>query len=165
MAWSISRGDFNGVDLAGLKVIVALKTTETLAFDGIDGAGDVKSVIIVDETAKGPRREALIEFAKQHCGKAGDAVQRIDTAPIAMTLDESELHGKLEAGKLVKLETRRATKGDCICANETAYYPPLTELRNFAPGVTSVGEFNGRGLGTQWSTPESRSAYVATFKY
>ena len=107
MAWSIVRGDFNGVDLAGLKVIVALKTSDTLGFAGIDGAGNVKSVIIVDEQAKGPRRDALIAFAKQHCGKAGNAVQRVDSARITMSLDESELHGKLEAGNLVKIERAR----------------------------------------------------------
>lgn len=165
MAWNILKGTHNGIDLSGLKVILALHSADTLGFQGIEGAGEVKSVILVDDTAKGPRRDALIDFAKTHAGKAGDAVVRIDDVPITMSLDEYELNGKLSAGKAVQLETRRARKGDCICSNESAYYPPLAELANFVPGVTIVGEFKGRGLGSQWSTPDSRSAYMATFDY
>ena len=165
MAWSIQTGTHNGIDLSGLKVILALHTTKTLGFQGIEGAGEVTSVILVDETAKGPRRDALIDFAKTHAGKAGSAVVRIDDAPITMSLDESQLKGKLTAGKAVQLETRRAEPDDCICSNESAYYPPLTELVNFAPGVTLVGEFQGRGLGIRWSTPGARSAYLAKFAY
>lgn len=165
MAWNIQQGSHNGIDLSGLKVVLALQSTKTLGFTGIDGAGEVKSVILVDETAKGPRRDALIDFAKTHSGNAGKAVLRIDDAPITMSLDEFELKGKLSAGKSVTLETRRAGLGDCICSNESAYYPPLAELVNFAPGVTTVGEFKGRGLGTRWSTPGDRSAYVARFAY
>jgi hypothetical protein len=46
-----------------------------------------------------------------------------------------------------------------------AFYPPLVKLTNFAPGVTVEGEFSGRGLGTNWSTPDSRSSYMGVFDY
>jgi hypothetical protein len=165
MAWNIRRGEHNGVDLSGLNVVVALNTSKTLGFQGIDGAGEMKSIIIVDEQAKGPRRAALIDFAKTHAGKAGKTVVRIDDAPISMSLNEYELQGKLKAGKVVQVETRKARLDDCICSNESAYYPPLAEVENFAAGVTTIGEFKARGLGVRWSTPESRSAYLATFTY
>lgn len=165
MAWNIRQGEHDGVDLSGLNVVVALNTANTLGFQGIEGAGELKSIIIVDEKAKGPRREALIDFAKAHAGKAGENVVRIDDAPISMSLDESELQGKLTAGEVVQVETRKARIDDCICSNESAYYPPLAEVENFAAGVTTIGEFKARGLGVRWSTPDSRSAYLATFAY
>lgn len=165
MAWNIDEGEHNGVDLSGLKVVVAITSSKTLGFQGIEGAGDVKSIIIVDETAKGTRRDALIAFAKEHAGKAGKQVVRVDDAPISMAMDEDELKGKLTAGKGVQVETRKARLDDCICSNESAYYPPLAKVDNFAAGVTTVGEFKARGLKTRWSTPESRSAYFATFVY
>jgi len=165
MAWNIHEGEHNGVDLSGLNVVVALNTSNTLGFQGINGAGKMKSIIIVDDKAKGPRRTALIDFAKSHAGKAGNAVVRIHDAPISMSLDEYELRGKLKAGKMVQVETRKARRDDCICSNESAYYPPLAEVQDFAAGITTIGEFKARGLGIRWSTPESRSAYLATFTY
>jgi hypothetical protein len=165
MAWGIEQGQHQGVDLAGLHVVMVLNSSDTLGFNGIDDAKQLKAVIVVDERAVGAQREALIDFAKQHAGRAGNAVVRVESAPIQMSLDEAELVGRLEAGKTAKIITRKARRTDCICSNEVAYYPPLAKVENFAAGVTVEGEFNGRGLGTRWSTPESRSAYMATFAY
>ena len=122
--------------------------------------------LIVDAIASRDKQQAaLLSFAKQHAGRAGENVVRVTTAPISMSLSELELAGQLDVGEDVKLVTRKARPEDCICSNETAYYPPLAKVTNFAAGVTTVGEFNGRGLGTRWSTPDARSAYMATFAY
>lgn len=165
MAWSIGEGQHNGVDLKGLKVILALNSTTTLGHGGIDDAENLKSVIYVDERATAAQREALIDFVRAHAGKAGQTVVRVQTSPIEMSLNESELQGKLAAGQDVKIETRKALPTDCLCMNEVAFYPPLAKVENFAAGVTTIGEFQGRGLGSRWSTPDSRSAYMARFAY
>src|SRR5690606_15462825 len=109
------------------------------------------------------QREALIDFARTHGGKAGQDIVRVATRPINMSLNLGTLEGNVVAGREVKLSTRKARQGDCICSNEVAYYPPLAQVEHFVPGVTLEGEFRGRGLGTQWSTPDSRSSYMATF--
>ena len=165
MAWNIEKGQHANVDLAGLSVVVVLNASDTLGFNGINDAKRVKSVILVDEKATDKQRDALVQFARKHSGKAGKSVVRIDAAPIAMSLDTFDLKGNLKAGKNVTLQTRKARPSDCICSNESAYYPPLAKVDNFAPGVTIEGEFKGRGLGSRWSTPGDRSAYMATFTY
>jgi len=131
----------------------------------MNDAKQFKSVIFVDERADESQRAALAEFAREHSGRAGEAVVRVENAPIQMSLDVLELTGRLEAGKNVKLVTRAARPGDCICSNESAYYPPLTKVENFAPGVAIEGEFSGPAIGSKWSIPDSRSAYMATFRY
>lgn len=165
MAWNIEEGTFAGVELSGLSVVMAVNASDTLGFKGVDDPKEIKSVILVDEKASAPQREALIAFAKEHAGRAGEHVVRIDTAPISMSLNTATLAGNLSAGKSVKLTTRKAKKGDCICSNEIAYYPPLTQVTNFVPGVTMEGEFTGRGLGSRWSVPQTRSAYMGTFTF
>jgi hypothetical protein len=165
MAWSIDEGQHDGVDLAGLKVVVALSCSTTLGHAGLNDAQDLRSVIYLDRKASESQRQALLDFARTHAGPAGRHVVRIETTPIEMTLNEFELQGRLEAGTHVTLQTRRARPGDCICSNEVAFYPPLAQVETCAAGVTTVGEFRGRGLGTQWSTPDSRSAYMARFAY
>ena len=77
----------------------------------------------------------------------------------------SSCAAKLSAGKEVELKTRQARRGDCICSNEAAYYPPLAAVEHFVPGVTLEGKFKGRSLGTRWSTPGDRSSYMGTFAY
>lgn len=165
MAWNIEEGTHHGENLAGLSVVVVIAANDTLGFGGVNDPSKLKSAIIVDEKATGSRRDALIAFAKEHAGRAGREVVRVDAAPIEMGLDLGTLDGTLAAGELVKLSTRKAKLGDCICMNEVAYYPPLAKLQNFVSGVSIEAEYKGRGLGTRWSTPGSRSAYMATFVY
>jgi Protein of unknown function (DUF1326) len=165
MAWNIETGKQNDVDLAGLSVVMVLSGNETLGFRGVDDPPELKSAIIVDAKATAKQREALIAFAKEHSGRAGKAVVRVDAAPITMSLDSVELRGELKAGDAVKLTTRKAKPTDCICSNEVAFYPPLTEVNRFAAGVSIEAEYKGSGLGVHWSAPESRSAYVGEFRY
>ncbi len=165
MAWNIEEGKKGGVDLAGLSVVLVVAASDTFGFEGVNDPKSMKSAILVDDKASEEQREALIAFAKEHAGRAGKNVVRIDSSPISMSLDTDTLQGKLQAGKAVKLVTRKAKQGDCICMNEVAYYPPLTQVTNFAAGVATEGEFTGKGLGTSWSVPQSRSAYMGTFTF
>jgi hypothetical protein len=165
MAWNIEEGRQGAVDLAGLSVVVVVRADNTLGHQGLDDAKNLKSAIIVDDKATDEQRAALVEFAKEHAGKAGKGIVRVDAAPISMSLDTADLRGNLSAGKMVKLSTRKAKATDCICTNEVAYYPPLAKMERFAAGVSIEAEYKGRGLGTQWSTPGSRSAYMGEFEY
>lgn len=165
LAWHVTEGKHNGVDLSGLAVVMVIRASDTLAFAGLDDPKDLKSIVIVDERSSSEQQAALVEFVKQRTGRAGQFIAHVKTAPIEMNLDDVELTGSLTAGSVVKLTTRRARKGDCICANEIAYYPPLTELRNFVPGVAIEAEFTGKGLGNQWSNPNSRSVYMGLFSH
>jgi hypothetical protein len=165
MAWKIDEGKRGNVDLAGLSVVVVVRGDDTLGHQGLNDPKELRSAIIVDERANDLQRAALVEFAKDHAGRAGKDVVRVDAAPITMALDTAELRGTLKAGELVKLTTRKAKPTDCICTNEVAFYPPLVKVDRFAAGVSIEAEYNGKGLGTRWSTPDSRSAYMGEFVY
>jgi len=165
MAWNIESGKVNDVDLKGLSVIMVIRGDDTLGHQGINNPKELKSAIIVDAKANSEQRAALVAFVKEHTGRAGKEVVRIDAVPIQMSLDSVELRGELQAGNLVKLITRKAKPTDCICSNEVAFYPPLAQVERFAAGVSIEAEYNGRGLGATWSTPGSRSAYAGEFVY
>ena len=165
MAWNIESGKMNSVDLKGLSVVMVLRGDDTLGHQGVNDPKELKSAIIVDAKASAEQREALVTFAKEHAGRAGKEVVRVDVAPIHMSLDSVELRGELQAGNLVKLITRKAKPSDCICSNEVAFYPPLAQVERFAAGVSIEAEYNGKGLGATWSTPGSRSSYAGEFVY
>src|SRR5436190_12735099 len=111
MAWNIEAGKQNNVDLKGLSVVMVISANDTLGHYGIDDPSQIKSAIIVDSKATAEQREALVAFAREHTGRAGKQVVRVDAAPIEMSLDSVELKGALKAGELVKLTTRKAKPG------------------------------------------------------
>jgi hypothetical protein len=165
MSWCIDKGKHADVDLAGLKVAVVVRSSDTLGHAGLEDARQLKSLIIVDQQATPRQRRALVDFVKCHAGRAGYNVSSVRMAAIDMELDTAELTGSLQAGELVHLKARKARPGDCICSNESAFYPPLAQLEGFVPGVTIEGEVSARGLGSRWSIPDSRTAYLGTFVY
>ena len=65
MAWSIREGTHNGVDLAGLKVVMALTSTTTLGHNGLDDGENLKSVIYIDEKADSKQSEALVRMSEE----------------------------------------------------------------------------------------------------
>jgi len=165
MAWNIETGSQDNVDLSGLSVVMVVRGNDTLAYKGVEDPSELKSAVIVDANATATQREALLTFVKEHTGRAGREIVRVDSAPIQMSLDTAELKGNLNAGDVVKMTTRKAKPGDCICSNEVQFYPPLAAINRFAAGVAIESEFKGPGLGAIWSTPESRSVYMGEFTY
>ncbi len=167
LAWSIERGASGGVDLSGLKVVAVVRASDTLGFGGglVVNPDPIRSVVLVDENASREQREALVEFVKARCGRLVCDVVRVDAVPIDMTLDHVQMVGSLKAAGLVEVRTRKLTGGDCVCTNEMIFYPPLSDVENSEAAYTVEGRFTGRGLGATWSTPGTRSAFLATFAY
>src|SRR4051812_24347247 len=53
MAWKVDEGQWNGVKLSGMGVALVLNAEGTLGYDGVFPmrAGEIKSIILVDEKA------------------------------------------------------------------------------------------------------------------
>jgi hypothetical protein len=164
MTWRIDDGSFSGVDLAGQSVAVVVKASHTLGFKGFEDAQSTKAIVIIDSQADAQKATALKEFALSQTGIRDSDVAAVHRSDIEMQFDMDKLTAEVKVGTFAHLVTRKARKGDCICSNESAYYPPLTELKGFVPGVTIEGDVSARRLGTRWSIPDSRSAYLGTFE-
>src|SRR4051794_38286977 len=119
MAWSIDSGSFKGVDLAGLKVILAVRASDTLGFGGgvVIHPDPIKSVALVDKRANAKQQDALVAFATQQAGRVAGTLVRVETVDIEMSIDHIDMVGKLRAGHIVDIETRKLAKGDCVCSN------------------------------------------------
>jgi hypothetical protein len=163
--WKISKGSYNGVDLAGLGVVGVVRASSTLGAVNVS-AYPVKSVLIIDEKASEEQRVALAAFAKHMGGKLLSDVVRVEYRPVELTLANNDLHSMqatLQAGELAKVQTRAMHDGDQICHNEEVWYQPLTNLNHAMPAYTLANSYQGDGLGTKWSNPDKRSSYIGSF--
>jgi hypothetical protein len=163
MAWRIEAGKFDGVDLAGQSVAVVVKASETLGFNGFEDSKTTKAILFINASANESQSTALRAFALHQTGIKSEQVVDVQCALIEMDFDTAQLTAKLTVGECAKLSTRKARSTDCICSNESGYYPPLVRLKGFVPGVTIDGEVTARKLGTRWSVPDTRTAYLGSF--
>ena len=163
--WNVTKGAWQGVDLSGLSVMGVVRARHTLG-DVYETAYPVKAVLIVDSRADATQRLALQSFAKRMGGDLLQDVVRVDYQPIQFHLQDNDLHSmvaSMTAGPEAKIETRPLGEADHICRNEEVWYPPLTKLSHAMPAYSVAHSFYGEGLGTKWSNPYKRSAFLGTF--
>ncbi|MBZ5522763.1 MAG: DUF1326 domain-containing protein [Acidobacteriia bacterium] len=164
LAWHIREGQWEGVPLAGLSVVGAVKAQATLG-DPYGKPFPAKSVLLVDREATPQQRQALINFAQEMGGEILRHVVKV----MDVTIDMSVLpqrHGRasVRAGEFVTVETRAIGDKDHLCGNEDTFYPPLTETTHAMPAVAMTDEFQGQGLNITWTLHDKRSAFVGNFE-
>ena len=164
LAWHVQEGSWNGVKLDGLTVAAAVRARATLG----DPYGDpypAQAVLMVDDAANREQRQALIALAQHEGGKLLENIAGVEYVPVILDMpaDPHEGHAVLHAGRMATIMTRPLNHKDHICGNEVNFYPPLTDVQNATSAVALTDEFQGDGLGTQWSTHGRRSAYLGAF--
>jgi hypothetical protein len=163
--WKVTKGAWQGVDLDGLSVVGVVRAHHTFG-DVYESAYPVKAVMIVDSRASLEQRLALQNFAKHMAGDLLQDVVRLDYEPIELTFADNDIHSmqaNLTAGNLAKISTRALDEGDQICHNEEVWYRPLNKLDHAMPAYSLANQWEGEGLGTTWSNPDKRSAFLGTF--
>jgi hypothetical protein len=180
MAWKVTEGSFQGVDLAGLGVAAAIQGTTTFSEDN---PAQARAILIVDEKADSPQREALVALARSLAGRRLDNIVAVKTARISLKVEPHamadadagadrghEAHGMPHAPAasfwvpgLASIVTRPLDDRDHFCGNEEVAYEPLSRGATVLPAYTLGHHFKGTGLGTTWDDPNCRSSFVGHF--
>lgn len=164
LAWHVRDGSWDGVSLAGLSVVGAVKASATLG-DPYGKPYPAKSVLMVDRQATPQQRQALINFAQEMGGELLRHVVKVMDVPINMqVLEGHHADASVHAGNFAIVETRPIGGKDHICGNESTFYPPLTETTHSMPAVALTDEYQGQGLNDTWTLHDKRSAFVGSFE-
>jgi hypothetical protein len=176
MAWKVTSGSFEGVDLKGLSVAAAVRGSTTFSEDRPEQA---TSILIVDERADSRQREALLALAKSLAGDRLKRVVDVKVSRISLKIEAHDVnkntmpaatHGMPHAPRasfwasgLAQIVTRPLDERDHACGNEIVAYPPLSKGVEALPAYTLGHKFQGAGLGTNWDDPNCRSSFVGHF--
>jgi len=176
LAWKVTEGTYNGVDLAGLSVAAAVQGTTTFSEDD---PAHARAILIVDEKADSRQRDALVALAHALAGRRLDHVVAVRTERISMKVEPHAMseadsthqaHGMPHAPAasfwapgLASIVTRPLNENDHACGNEVVTYEPLSRGTTVLPAFTLGHQFKGQGLGTTWDDPNCRSSFVGHF--
>jgi hypothetical protein len=164
--WKINKGNWQGVDIAGLSVVGVVRSETTLGNFYVD-SNPAKAVLIVDSRANAEQRAALQNFAKQQAGPLLADIVKVEFQPIELTIENNNIHGgaaRLTAGSLASIKTRGMSATDHVCGNEEVWYPPLNKLEHSMPAYALENSFTGNELGATWNNRLKRSGFLGTFQ-
>src|ERR1700686_1326760 len=123
LAWKISKGSVDDVNLDGLSVVAVVSAQNTL---GLEQNGPAKSILITDARANSLQKAALVKFAKRQAGTLLENVIGVESAGVKLPRGQCDGQTCAEVdATLAKVKTRCIdSTHDKACGNESAYYPP-----------------------------------------
>jgi hypothetical protein len=156
MAWNVTSGKWQGVDLTGMRVLAIVSADANLS----DGNAARQSEIIIDANASRTQALAMVNALKEKYAASLGNVVAVRSAPISF-----ERNGRTYA--VVTNEAAinvEAMPNDLCCKMPNlVWYTPLVGLENRKVGYTSKALYSGKVVGEPWSRSGENSAFYGTF--
>jgi hypothetical protein len=156
MAWNVTSGKWQGVDLSGVRVLAIVSADANLS----DGNAARQSEIIIDANASRTQALAMVNALKEKYAASLGNVVEVRSAPISF-----ERNGRTYA--VVTNEAAinvEAMPNDLCCKMPNlVWYTPLVGLENRKVGYTAKALYSGKVVGEPWSRSGENSAFYGTF--
>ena len=156
MAWSVTNGQWQGVDLNGVRAIAVVSADVNLA----ENNAARTSEIIVDSSASRAQAVAMVNALKEKYAAALGTVAAVRSAPIRFERN-GRTYNVVTTEASINVE---AMPNDLCCKMPNlVWYTPLVGLENRKVGYTSKALYNGKVVGEPWSRSGENSAFYGTF--
>ena len=156
MAWNVTSGKWQGVDLTGVRVLAIVSADANLG----EANAARQSEVIIDSSASRTQALAITNALKEKYAASLGKIVEVRTAPITF-----ERNGRTYA--VVTNEAAinvEAMPNDLCCKMPNLiWYAPLVGLENRKVGYTSKALYSGKVVGEPWSRSGENSAFYGTF--
>lgn len=157
MAWNVTSGKWQDIDLSGVRVLAIVSSESNL---GEKNAAR-KSEIIIDSPSRAQSLAMLNAIKANYAASLGDIVN-VRTAPIKFVRN----------GKTFAVATDDASinvegmPNDLCCKMPNlVWYTPLVGLENRKVGYTTNATYSGDAVGDHWSNSGENSAFYGSFSF
>ena len=156
MAWNVTFGKWQGVDLTGVRVMAVVSADANLG----ESNAARQSEIIIDSQASRTQALAIVNALKENYAASLGKVVAVHSAPI--TFERSgRTYAVVTSDAAINVE---AMPNDLCCRMPNlVWYTPLVGLENRKVGYTSKALYSGRVVGEPWSRSGENSAFYGTF--
>ena len=156
MAWNVTSGKWQGVDLTGVRVMAVVSADANLG----ESNAARQSEIIIDSQASRTQALAIVNALKENYAASLGKVVTVHSAPI--TFERSgRTYAVVTSDAAINVE---AMPNDLCCRMPNlVWYTPLVGLENRKVGYTSKALYSGRVVGEPWSRSGENSAFYGTF--
>jgi hypothetical protein len=156
MAWNVTDGQWQGVDLSGVRALAIVSANANLAEDNAARTSE----IIIDLNASRVQAVAMVNALKEKYAAALGTVAAVRSAPIRFERN----------GRTYNVVTNEASMNveampnDLCCKMPNlVWYTPLVGIENRKVGYTSRALYSGKVVGEPWSRSGENSAFYGTF--
>ena len=156
MAWNVTSGKWQGVDLAGVRAMAIVTSDANLS----DDDAVRQSELVIDARASAAQSQAMIDALQQKYVAALGKVVTVRTAPISF---ERNGRSYAVAADDATINVEAMPNDLCCKMPNLVWYRPLVLLENRKVGYTAKAVYSGKHIGTPWSRSGENSAFYGSF--
>jgi hypothetical protein len=156
MAWNVTSGKWQGVNLSGVRVLAIVSADANLS----DGNAARQSEIIIDSNASRTQALAMVNALREKYAASLGKVVEVRSAPITF-----ERNGRTYAVMTNEAAINVEAMPNDLCCRmpNLIWYTPLVGLENRKVGYTAKALYSGKVVGEPWSRSGENSAFYGTF--
>ena len=156
MAWNVTSGKWQGVDLTGVRVMAIVNADSNLDEDNAAR----RSEIVIDSEASRTQALAMVNALKEKYAASLGQVVAVRSAPISFERN-GRTYAVVTNDAAINVE---AMPNDLCCKMPNlVWYTPLIGLENRKVGYTSKALYSGKTIGEPWSRSGENSAFYGSF--
>ena len=156
MAWNVTSGKWQGVDLSGVRAMAIVSSDANLS----ENNAARQSEIIVDSNASRAQALAVLNALREKYAASLGNVVAVHSAPISFARN-GRTYAVVTNEAAINVE---AMPNDLCCKMPNlVWYTPLVGLENRKVGYTSNASYSGKVVGEPWSRSGENSAFYGSF--
>lgn len=157
MAWNVTSGKWQGVDLTGVRVLAIVSSESNL---GEKNAAR-QSELIIDSPSRAQSLAMLNAIKANYAASLGDIV-KVRTAPIKFVRDGKTF---AVAADDASINVEGMPNDLCCKMPNLVWYTPLVGLESRKVGYTTNATYSGDTVGDAWSNSGENSAFYGSFSF
>ena len=156
MAWSVSSGKWQGVDLAGVRAVAVVSSDANLA----ESDAAKQSEILIDNSVSRTQALAFLHALEEKYAATLGKVVAVRYTPI--TFDHKDKSFNVVAGEAT-INVEAMPNDLCCKMPNLVWYKPLVGLENRKVGYTLNATYSGKSVGEPWGRSDENSAFYGIF--
>jgi len=155
MAWNVTSGKWQGIDLTGARVLAIVSSDANLAETNAARQSD----IVIDSPSRAQSLAMLNAIKANYAASLGNIV-KVRNAPIRFVREGKTFS---VAADEAKMDVQAMPNDLCCRMPNLVWYTPLVGIENRKVGYTSNASYSGNTVSEQWSRSDENSAFYGTF--
>lgn len=156
MAWNVTSGSWDGVDLKGMRAIAIVSADDNLS----SAQAARRSELIIDKAASHAQAVAMLSAIKSRYAEALGEIISVRSAPIEFK-HEGKTYEVSSAEAAINVE---AMPNDLCCRMPNlVWYSPLVPVGQRKVGYTVKALYAGHTVGDTWQRAGENSAFYGSF--
>jgi hypothetical protein len=156
MAWNVTSGSWQGVDLTGVRAMAIISSAANLS----DTNAARQAEIVIDKAASRSQSLAMLNALKEKYAASLGKIVSVRNAAISF-VREGRTYAVAADDAAINVE---AMPNDLCCKMPNlVWYTPLVGLENRKVGYTSKALYSGNAVSEPWSRSGENSAFYGSF--